>query len=134
MVGDRDREAEKEVLELDHAFNLAVGANDAAALDKIIADDCILTNTLGKSFGKCTRVSLTQSGSLVFDSYTADDIKISIYGNTAVVTERNTSVARAGQDPVHTGQFRYTRVYVQRQGRWQLVAAQKTRIAENAAR
>jgi ketosteroid isomerase-like protein len=127
----QDRKAEQDVLELDRAFNRAVGANDAAFMDSVLSDDCILTNTKGRVFGKSTRMTMTQSGSLVFDSYTADDLRISIYGDCAVVTERNTSVAGSGKDRVHTGQFRYTRVYVKRQGRWQVVAAQKTRIVED---
>ncbi|GAC1687251.1 MAG: hypothetical protein NVS9B3_05770 [Gemmatimonadaceae bacterium] len=118
--------AEQEVRQIDGEFNAAMGGNDTAALDRIFADDCVFINERGAIFGKLHRVDVTRSGKVVYQSYQSDDVKVRLYGDAAVVTERG---ATKGSDPHHTGQFQYTRVYVKRGGRWQLVAAHKTRIA-----
>lgn len=128
-VQDSAKKIEREVVAVDREFDAALGQNDAAALDKLVADDCVFTNDQGKVFGKQYRVGVTTSHRVVFDSYAADDVRVQVYGDTAVVTERNTTTSQA-RDQSHTGQFRYTRVYVKRNGRWQLVAAQKTKIVE----
>ncbi|MCA1607485.1 MAG: nuclear transport factor 2 family protein [Acidobacteria bacterium] len=52
----------------------------------------------------------------------------SFFGNGCVVIGRSTVKGQdKGQDI--SGQYRYTRVYVKRQRRWQLVANQSTRLA-----
>ena len=120
-------QAEREVLAVDRQFDEALGHNDAAALERLVADDCIFTNDVGKVFGKEYRVNVTTSHKVVFTSYSADDVRVRIYGDTAVVTERNTTESQA-REQSHSGGFRYTRVYVKQGSGWQLVAAQKTKI------
>jgi ketosteroid isomerase-like protein len=115
------------VTQIDREFNEAMGGNDAAALDRIFADDCIFTNERGMVFGKAHRVDVTKSGRVTFDSYSAEDVKVSMYGGAAVVIEGGTT---KGSDQHHTGKFRYTRVYVKQDGRWQLVAAHKSNVAD----
>jgi ketosteroid isomerase-like protein len=67
------------------------------------------------------------SGSLKYESLKFDEIKVHAYGDTAVVTGRSTATGK-DNGKEFAGQFRYTRVYVKRQGRWQIVATQATRI------
>jgi ketosteroid isomerase-like protein len=61
-----------------------------------------------------------KSGSLRFQSITTDDVQWRVYGDTAVETGRSTM---NGQDRSKTvpRDNRFTRVWVKRQGRWQLV-------------
>ncbi|MDQ3010967.1 MAG: nuclear transport factor 2 family protein [Acidobacteriota bacterium] len=49
-----------------------------------------------------------------------DEVKVRVYGDTAVITGRVTTEEKV--------QSRFTRVWVKQQGRWQLVSAQSTRI------
>ena len=112
----------QEVLEIDRQHNEAMRANDADALSRIIADDCIFTNERGMVFGKSHRIDVTKSGKVVFSAYDIDDVNVQLHAGIAVVTERATT---KGNDEYHTGQFRYTKVFARRNGRWQLVAAQK---------
>jgi ketosteroid isomerase-like protein len=63
------------------------------------------------------------------ESLVNDDIQVRIYGNVAVVTARGTARGRyKGQDA--SGQFRYIRVWIKREGRWQAIAAQSTMIEQ----
>ena len=59
-----------------------------------------------------------------------DDLAIRIYGDTAVVTGRTTPRGRTALGQPISGQYRYLRVWVKRQGRWQAVAFEGTRIAQ----
>jgi hypothetical protein len=100
--------------------------SDTATLDQIFADDYIVTNQFGQLQTKAQMISDLKSGALKFESIVEDDVITRVYGDAAVVTGRATS-KHVGRD---TTQVRFTRVYVKRQGRWQAVAYQVTRIGQ----
>ena len=103
--------------------------NDTAALERIWADDFTFTNSSGEVQTKAQRLAEIKSGELKFESISIDDVQVRVYGDTAVVTGRGTVKGqRRGQDL--TGQSRSTSVSVKKQGRWQVVATQITRIAQ----
>jgi uncharacterized protein (TIGR02246 family) len=94
---------------------------DAAALERIYADDFIGVGPSGTVRTKPEVISDFTSGELKFQSITTDDVRVRVYGNTVVETGRSTM---SGQDkgknvPRDT---RFTRVWVKQQGRWRLVA------------
>jgi hypothetical protein len=64
--------------------------------------------------------------------YSAEDIRIQQYGDTAVVAFR--LVGRTGGDPQPMVEhFLNTGTFVQRNGEWQVVAWQSTRVPEQEA-
>jgi hypothetical protein len=71
---------------------------------------------------------VAHSQTLVYERLTEDDIRVKVYGATAVVTGRTDQRVRFGSD-VNEGRTRYTRVCVKRNGHWQIVAAERTDIA-----
>ena len=104
--------------------------SDTAALDRLWADDHIFTNPLGVVQTKAQRLAEIQSGGRKLELFSITDVHVRVYyGNTAVVTSRAMLKGqRQGQDI--SGQYRGIDVYVKKQGRWQVVAAQATRIAQ----
>jgi uncharacterized protein (TIGR02246 family) len=97
-----------------------IGA-DAAALDRIYADDFIGVGPSGTVRTKKQVISDFTSGTLKFESITTDEVQVRVYENTAVETGLSTM---NGQDkgkavPRNT---RFTRVWVKQQGSWRLVA------------
>ena len=94
---------------------------DAAALDRIYADDFIGVGPSGTVRTKPQVISDFTSGHLKFQSITTDDVQVRVYGNTAVETGRSTM---NGQDKGKAvpRDNRFTRVWVKQQGRWRLVA------------
>ncbi len=120
-----DEQAVRQVL---NEVSAALTRNDAAALDRIYADSYTLTNENGVLLTKAPRLAAIKSGELKFESVAFDEVNVRLYGNTAVATYRVTSKAQfKGQEA--GGQFRSTVTLVKMKGRWQLVAAQTTRIA-----
>ncbi|MGH9904664.1 MAG: nuclear transport factor 2 family protein, partial [Pyrinomonadaceae bacterium] len=106
----------------------ALGKNDTVALDRIYADDYTLVNELGAVTTKGPRLAAMKSGELKYESVSFDEANIRLYGNTAVATYRAMIKGQnKGQDIV--GPLRVTVTLVKIKGRWQLVAAQATRIA-----
>jgi ketosteroid isomerase-like protein len=97
-----------------------IGA-DAAALDRIYADDFIGVGPSGTVRTKKQVILDFTSGTLKFQSITTDEVQVRVYENTAVETGLSTM---DGQDngkavPRNT---RFTRVWVKQQDYWRLVA------------
>jgi ketosteroid isomerase-like protein len=122
---------EQALMQMEEDLRVAISKSDVdtKAYARLLGDDYVYTNQDAVVRTKAQMVSAYDSGSLKYESLKFDEIKIYPYGDTAIVTGRSTS---KGQDngKAFSGQFRYTRVYVKRQGRWQLVATQATRIPE----
>jgi uncharacterized protein (TIGR02246 family) len=94
---------------------------DAAALDRLYADDFIGVGPSGTVRTKPQVIADFTSGTLKFHSITTDEVQVRVYGNTAV--ETGLSMMK-GEDKGKTvpQDTRFTRVWVKQQGRWLLVA------------
>ena len=115
-------------------FDELVGSyakNDAAVTGRVLADDFTFTNPFGEVMTREQRIAEIKPGGVHFDAYTVDDVNVRVFGDTAVVTNRASLTGKRG-DQALSGQYRVTQVFVKRDGRWQLVAAQSTKIAQPA--
>ena len=106
--------------QLDHdRIQAQIGAN-AAALDRLYAEDFIGIGPSGIVRTKAQVIADFMSGSLRFQSITTDDVRWRVYEDTAVETGRSTMIGQDRGKAVPRDN-RFTRVWVKRQGRWQLV-------------
>ena len=119
-----DEQAVRQVFD---QVSAALERADTAALDQIYADDYTLVNEFGVVTTKAPRLAALKAGELKYESVVFDEVNVRLYGNTAVLTYRVTSKGRSKGEEIG-GQFRATSTYVKMKGRWQLVAAQVTRI------
>src|SRR5215510_13841908 len=119
--GSHQTSVEEVIRKLDNERIQAQIHADATALDRIYAADFIGVGPSGRVRTKPQVISDFTSGDLKFQSITTDDIQVRIYGNTPVETGRSTMI---GQDKGQTvpRDTRFTRVWVQQQGQWRLVA------------
>jgi len=128
---DQRSSVEQAIRQLDNERIQAQIGTDAAALERIYADDFIGVGPSGTVRTKAQVISDFTSGDLKFQSITTDEVQVRVYENTAVETGLSTMV---GQDkgkavPRDT---RFTRVWVKQQGRWRLVANHySSRIAQH---
>src|SRR5208337_327091 len=100
---------------------------DASALDRMTAEDYTFITLRGELRTKSEIVNGFRSGSFKYDSREISDLKKRVYGNTAVVTGRSNQKGKEnGKD--YSGDYRFTRVYVRRNGRWLTVALQTTLV------
>src|SRR5436190_21529377 len=120
-TGSHQTSVEEVIKKLDNERIQAQIHADATALDRIYAADFIGVGPSGRVRTKPQVISDFTSGDLKVQSITIDDVKVRVYGNTAVETGRSTMI---GEDKGQTvpRDTRFIRVWVKEQGRWRLVA------------
>ena len=128
--GGGEQAAAEEIRKLEAQFNEAIVKADLKAFDRLMADDFTHTNQSGKFRTKAQWLANHKPGRSAYDAFEVDDLAVRVYGDTAVVTARSTPKGRTSSGEPITGQFRFLRVWARRDGRWQAVAFQGTRIAE----
>jgi ketosteroid isomerase-like protein len=135
--GDDPAGAEREIRDLEAQLARAVLHPDRALYERVLADDFTHTSHSGvfktraewlaeDKFGGKTD---PRPGRTTYDAFDVDDLAVRVYGDTAVVTGHSTPRGRDAKGEPIRGQYRFLRVWVKRQGRWQAVAFQGTRIA-----
>jgi ketosteroid isomerase-like protein len=118
---NQNRSVEQVIRQLDHErIQAQIGAN-AMALDRIYADDFIGIGPSGTVRTKPQVISDFTSGNLKFQSITTEDVRVRVYGNTAVETGRSTMIGQDKGKAVPRDN-RFTRVWIKQVGRWRLVA------------
>jgi ketosteroid isomerase-like protein len=95
---------------------------DAAANDRIIADDFLGTEPDGKRVTKADMMEeLKADPTLASNHLNEDDLTIRFYGDTAVVIgSESWKLKKNGE----TGRYIWTDIFVKRNGKWQVVASQ----------
>lgn len=114
QIVDMERQAKEASLHRDADFPL-----------KTLADDYVAITPLGQVTTKQEAISARRSGQLRYESMNITDMVVRLYGDTAVVTARaDVKGHQLGED--FSGPYRYTRIWVRRNGRWQTVSYQAT--------
>jgi ketosteroid isomerase-like protein len=129
LAQTQTKSVEQELIKLENEWADAWVKCDVAFFDRIIADDYTWTSPWGDVWTKAQDLALVKSGETVIKSWVLADMKVRGYGDTAVVTGRNTiKETYKGEDV--SGQNRWTHTWVKRAGRWQCVAAHSSEIAQ----
>jgi len=116
------------ILRLEQQWADALTKSDVAALEKLYDDTIVYTHSNGKVDTKESYLSAIKSGATQYQSMTRDDIKVSVYGHTAIVTCHWEVHVLARGNKIDTN-ARYLHVYVEQPNGWKLVAHESTRIA-----
>lgn len=110
--------------------------NNAAGFDKFFADDVIYTRSAGAVTTKAEIMKSVTGAQPSTDSkatYSAEDITVHDYGDTAIVAFRLVGRTEHKDGKVEEAYFRNTGTFLRRNGRWQVVAWQATKIPEQPA-
>lgn len=124
---------EQEVLAAEENLSAATRNVDVAALERIYADDILMTNVMGETCGKpalleearrgiAQRQTAAAAGKQFEVSYDKEDLKIVIHGDSAVTSYRFVVAMKGPGIDVHR-RYRTTNVWAKQDGRWQVVAA-----------
>jgi len=120
---------EQELIKLENEWAEAILKNDIAFLERIYADDFIFTDEDGVVWTGAQDIANIKSGEAVYTSFVSDDMKVHVYGDTAVVFGRNTIKGKfRGKDI--SGQSRWTDTWIKKAGRWQCAATHSSKIAQ----
>jgi ketosteroid isomerase-like protein len=120
---------QEELLKLENEFARAVASNDPDALDGILADDWIIVDPDGGIIDKARFLRIIKSGILSHELMESTELRVRLYGNTAVVTALTTTKGKfMGQD--FASCERATDIFVKQGDRWQCVFTQLTRFTK----
>ena len=118
---DQRTSVEQAIKQMDNERIQAQIHADAAALDRIYADDFIGIGPSGTVRTKRQVLADFTSHNLKFQSITTDEVQVRVYDDTAVETGVSTMVGLDKGKAVPRDN-RFTRVWVKQQGHWRLVA------------
>lgn len=126
-----------ELTRLLNDFLAGASRNDAAIHDRFWADDLIYTRSAGRRVNKADVMRDVRSAPAPKPSdpktvYTAEDIQIQQYGDTAVVAFRLVSTTEAGGSKQVANNLN-SGTFVKRDGKWQVVNWQSTRMPRTEA-
>jgi len=121
--------AESEVAQIEQQRFAAMQAADIATLDRLLSADLTYTHSSGKLETKQEFLGGIRSGALKYRTVAPEGLSVRVYESAAVVTGRCHFQVEADGRQLDL-QVRFTDVYVKRDGAWQLVAWQSTRLPE----
>ncbi|SRR6266567_3298727 len=81
-----DTDPTKIVAELDTQYQEAVKKNDAATMDRILADDFVLVTGRGKTYTKADLLREARAGKVAYEHQEETSQTVRVWGDTAVVT------------------------------------------------
>jgi ketosteroid isomerase-like protein len=120
-----EQETIREIVDMERQAKEASLHRDADFSERTLSDDYVAITPLGQVTTKQDTLSARKSGQLRYESIDVSDMVVRVYGDMAVVTARaNVKGHQLGED--FSGPYRYTRVWVRRNGHWQTVSYQAT--------
>ena len=123
-------QSDQEVLiGLERGWNGAFYKKDAAFIEKLLADEFIATYDDGRRGDKATELALVAAFDQQVESAVPDEFAVRVYRDTAIVwfTLRLVGIKDGKRSEMA---LRYTDVWIVRDGRWQCVSSQSTRVAQ----
>ncbi len=118
---------EATLMNLEREWAGAVKRRDIEKIDRLQAKEYLFTDPAGQTWTKTRALDSIKAGDLQIDSFELTDVQVKIYGGTAVVTFAITWNGTFRDNDI-SGPQRMTDVFVKRDGRWQCVASQATRV------
>jgi ketosteroid isomerase-like protein len=122
------RSDQEVLIDLERQWDAAFAKQDAAFIGSLLADEFIATYSDGTRGDKTREIELAKTFNQQVDSRVLEDFIVKTFGNTAIVwfTQHLTGPS---QGKTITITYQYSDVWVMRDGRWQCVASQSTRLA-----
>jgi ketosteroid isomerase-like protein len=120
------RSVELEIKNLETRRFQAMTRADVPALENLLSNDLVYTHATGWRQSKAEFLASLRTGEIQYHSIASDNVKVRVYGSTAVVTGTASIKAKAKGQELSV-ELVYLEAFVKQDGRWQLVAWQSTR-------
>ena len=115
----------QQVIELERQAKEATLQRDAEFSERTLSDDYMGITPLGHVITKADTITARRSGQLRYESIEITEMIVRVHGNVAIVTARADVRGRdLGEE--FNGPYRYTRIWMRRNGKWQTVSYQAT--------
>ncbi|MBA3441804.1 MAG: nuclear transport factor 2 family protein [Pyrinomonadaceae bacterium] len=122
---------EQELMQLEKDGAAAAVKGDTTFLDRHTAANYIGTDPGGGVEDRAKMMAGAKAGNIKFGTMDLDGMSVRMAGkDTAVVTGRATIKGNLKSGMDISGQYRFTDVWVKQEGRWQVMAWQATKVAQ----
>ncbi len=121
--------AEDDLVALAHAWDRAMGGNDAEAIGRYMADDWTIIGSDGSVGDKASFLALVAAGDLSHDVMTSEDVRVRLYGDATVVPARGVSGGQY-QGWRFLEVERSSSIFIRRGGEWRCVLTHLSRLVE----
>jgi ketosteroid isomerase-like protein len=122
------KETQRYILDSERQWAESVATGDTSAIERILADDFIGVDPQGHLYTKQQMIDETRNAPKYFVSNRLNEVKVRFYGKTAIAQGSETWQKRSGE----RGRFVWTDTWLERNGRWQIVAAEDLIAPEKA--
>jgi hypothetical protein len=120
---------EQKIIDLDKKRMSAMAQKDVTTLKALLSDELVYTHSSARLDTKQSLIGAMESGSTVYTAVEPSDVKARDLGDAVVLTGScRISVMSNGRP--NTFGVRFTDVYANKGGQWQMVAWQSTRLPE----
>jgi uncharacterized protein (TIGR02246 family) len=127
LVWSQGGNAEQQIKTMIDQVHAAMLKGDTNFLEKVFADDYMAIRGDGSVLTKAQEIEGFKSGAIKYQSVVLQDVKIRVYGKTAVTVTLTTTTNMRNGKP-RTGSNRSTRVWLKQGGEWKCVLYQATRV------
>ena len=127
LPAQRVRSDQEILIQLERDWDAAFHRHDVGFIETILADEFIVTYNDGTRGDRAKELAVARDFNQQVDSSTLDDFTVKVYGDTAVVWFTQHLLGPKDGKPLAIT-LRYVDVFVQRDGRWQCVASQSTKV------
>jgi ketosteroid isomerase-like protein len=115
------------IIDLDRKRMDAMAKKDIATLNALLADDLVYTHSSARLDTKQSLIGAMESGATVYTAVEPSDVKAQDLGDVVVLTGVAQIKVTSNGAPLAFG-VRFTDVYANKGGRWQMVTWQSTRL------
>jgi ketosteroid isomerase-like protein len=119
----------QKIIDLDRQRMEAMAKKDIAALNALLSDDLVYTHSSARLDTKQSLIGAMKSGATVYTAVVPSDVVAQDLGDAVVLTGVARISVTSNGNPINFG-VRFTDVYANKGGQWQMVAWQSTRLPD----
>jgi ketosteroid isomerase-like protein len=120
---------EEELVKVEEEFADAIAKNNPEEIRQFVTDDWIIINADGGIIDRKRFLEVIKSGTLTHEMMESDDMRVRVYGDSAVVSALTRSKGKfVGEE--FTTHERSTDFFVRCDGQWRCVLTQLTRFTK----
>ena len=126
---------EAEILKLEREWMDAPKTKNGEAVRRVVADNAVLVYPDGTVATKADEVRTIEAGDVTSDSFEMLESKVTVIDADAAFIAGRSSIKNGKYKDPNTkktidisGEYRFLDVYAKRDGRWQVIASQATKI------
>ena len=128
-VGSQPMNNEQELVRMEEAWAKALVANDAAALNRIIAPDWHGQNQDGAYYDRAALLKSFADGTDKISAMTNHDVHVRFIGADLAIVQGQDTETSTHKGKSASGVYSWTDIFQKRNGQWVAIASQNTPVA-----